>query len=56
MTHKNSRQWRSCETKVRYPNEKAAQKRARIVRKWILRPYFCKFCRKWHVGHRPKNH
>ncbi len=51
--HKNSRKWHSCETKVRYKTEAAAEKRAKVVRTFVLGPYHCPFCNRWHIGHHP---
>jgi hypothetical protein len=51
MTHKNSRKWRSCETKVKYQTQADANKRANVIRKMTLGSYRCIFCNKWHIGH-----
>ena len=51
MSHKNSRKWRSCESKVKYPTQAAADKRARVVRRMTLKAYRCRFCNRWHIGH-----
>lgn len=53
MASKRRIRRKSCEGKVRYDSQSAAQVEAnRLWRKgYQVRPYKCGFCKQWHNGH-----
>ena len=55
MASKRHQRRKSCEGKIQYPDESAAAEIAkRLTRRDSTRMswYRCKFCKKWHIGHR----
>ncbi len=49
MASKRHQRRRSCESKVRHPDEQSAQKHAHSLKEFSL-AYSCPFCHGWHVG------
>ncbi|MCA1224038.1 hypothetical protein [Streptomyces sp. 8L] len=46
----------ACHLKQRYRDRRSAKHRANQIRTTggdALKPYQCKFCLQWHLGHRP---
>lgn len=57
MARKNSRLKKQCEGKKKFASAEEAHLKI-IAPLWakgkVMRPYHCRFCHKWHVGHTQK--